>query len=182
MLYPPLDGYCPDVWEGYDATLADLYSVFQDVLFWATFLVGECSRTSSLNFCDLICRKCDRVLEAIKVFRNSSISTFFSQKSSANFYKKEIKNIITRTCMTPWSQSFWIYMSLQTVLITTKVSLIPDHGMWGVLHLWSSWIGNFFIAEGERGATVTVRLGTYSDKSSASCMSDIQCQAFIRGL
>ena len=31
--------------------------------------------------------------------------------------------------MTPRSQSFWIYMSLQTVLITTKVSLIPDHGM-----------------------------------------------------
>jgi hypothetical protein len=27
----------------------------------------------------------------------------------------------------------------------------------------------------------TVRLGTYSDKSSASCMSDIQCQAFIGG-
>ena len=27
----------------------------------------------------------------------------------------------------------------------------------------------------------TVRLWTYSDKSTASCMSDIQCQAFIGG-
>lgn len=114
MLYPPPDGYCPDVLEGYGATLEELYSVFQDILFWATFLVGERSRTSSLNFCDLICRKCDRVLEAIKVFRNSSISTFFSQKLSANFYKKrEKKHIITRTCMTlAFTCHYKLYFSL----------------------------------------------------------------------
>jgi hypothetical protein len=102
---------------------------------------------------------------------------------------KDVKtgeSLLGNSLAAPLSTIFQIDISRQSVLLVEETRVPgetqrPTADKLYRVHLAMSVIRTHNV-NGDRHWLHTVHLGTYSDKSSASCMSDIQCQAFIRGL
>jgi hypothetical protein len=101
---------------------------------------------------------------------------------------KDVKtgeSLLGNSLAVPLSTIFQIDISRQSVLLVEETRVPsetqrPTADKLYRVHLAMSVIRTHNV-NGDRHWLHTVRLGTYSVKSSASCMSDIQCQAFIGG-